>query len=238
MQFLALLVILAAPPLADDATYQEGVRLYDEFEYERAVFRFEEALRDTTREPAERATIHVRLGMTRAELRDDVRAVQSFQDALLLDPYVTLPADASPKIRALLDEARDRMRAERAQPAAPTPSVVNDVVAPAPQVAAPNPAPAPAPEPTPSSEGSSALLYTGAGLLVVGAVISVVGVVCWGLGTGAALYANTLTYQDEANALVMPSLVGQIGGQVALGIAAVVVAAGLATTVAHVVIGE
>jgi hypothetical protein len=236
MQLVAVLLLLAAPPLADDAIYQEGIRLYEDFEYERAVFRFEEALRDDTRAPADRATIHVRLGMTRAELRDDVRARQSFEDALLLDPYVTLPADASPKIRTLLDEARVQVRDVRAHPttvAAPAPATPVDPVP-----AVPTPAVEQRQPQTKDAvdDGSSVLLYTGASLLGVGALAFAVAVGTWGAGTGIALYASTLTYQDEAGALVMPSLVGQIGGQVVLGLAAVIVAAGVATTIAHVVV--
>lgn len=238
---LLFLLLVAAPPLADDATYQEGVRLFEEFEYERAVFRFEEALRDTSRSDADRATVLVRLGMTRAELRDDARAIESFEQALLLDPYVTLPSDASPKIRELLDEARKRVRDGRARPnddapavAAPTPPPATTETAPAEPPVAPTPI-----APTAVSDdgaGAPILLYAGGGLLAIGAVVFIGAALAWGGGAGLALYASGLEFQSDAATYALPATVAQIGGQVALGVALLVVLAGTGTTVAHLVI--
>jgi len=237
MSLFLFLLVVAAPPLADDATYQEGVRLFEEFEYERAVFRFEEALRDTTRSDADRATVLVRLGMTRAELRDDARAIESFEQALMLDPYVTLPSDASPKIRELLDEGRKRVRDGRARPPDDAPAVASPTPAPAPVAPAPSTT-APASEPAAVDDGAGAplLLYTGAGLLAVGAVVFVVAALAWGGGVGLALYASGLEFQSDAATYALPATVAQVGGQVALGVALLVVLAGAGTTVAHVVV--
>ena len=140
-------LVAAPPPLSEDPAYQEGMRLYDAFEYERATFRFKEALRIAGRSDADRATIYLRLGMTYAELRDDESAMEAFMDALDADPLLVLPDDAAPKIKALLDDARRAVRKKREAAArapkpptspAPSPSPTPPVSAPA------SPAPSPA----------------------------------------------------------------------------------------------
>ena len=106
-------LVAAPPPLSEDPAYQEGMRLYDAFEYERAIFRFKEALRIEERSDSDRATIYLRLGMTYAELRDDESAMEAFMNALEADPLLVLPDEAAPKIKALLDDARRAVRKKR-----------------------------------------------------------------------------------------------------------------------------
>ena len=108
-----LLLFTLQIPLGEDSAYQEGMRLYEDFEYERAVFRFKEALRVKDRTAADRAVVGLRLGMTYAELRDDQGALEAFENALTEDPLLVLPSDASPKIKALLDEARQSLRTKK-----------------------------------------------------------------------------------------------------------------------------
>ena len=110
---LLLLLFTLQVPLGEDSAYQEGMRLYEDFEYERAVFRFKEALRVKDRTAADRAVVGLRLGMTYAELRDDQGALEAFENALTEDPLLVLPSDASPKIKAMLDEARQSLRTKK-----------------------------------------------------------------------------------------------------------------------------
>jgi hypothetical protein len=108
-------------PLDDDPAYKEGMRLYEDFEYERAVFRFKEALRVKDRTNSDRAVIGLRLGMTYAELRDDQGALDAFEAALTEDPLLVLPSDASPKIKDMLDQARQAVRGKRGTGKTPPP---------------------------------------------------------------------------------------------------------------------
>jgi tetratricopeptide (TPR) repeat protein len=134
MHTLVLLAVLTAQsPLPDDAAFNEGLRLLEDFEYEKAIFRFREAVRDESKTPKQKAICHIYIGLTLAELREDDAAGEAFDDAIRNDPLVTLPPDASPKVKDLLEGARRRMAEEAA--AAPTPD--------------PSPDPAPNPEPDP-----------------------------------------------------------------------------------------
>ena len=57
--------------------FAEGLRLSEEFEYEKAIFRFREALRDESKTPKQRAICHIYIGLTLAELREDATAFTS-----------------------------------------------------------------------------------------------------------------------------------------------------------------
>ncbi len=118
---LLVLFIGLQVPLGDDPAYSEGMRLYEDFEYERAVFRFKEALRFKDRSNSDQAVIGLRLGMTYAELRDDQGALDAFEAALTEDPLLVLPPDASPKIKDMLDKARQAVREKRSAGKIPLP---------------------------------------------------------------------------------------------------------------------
>lgn len=240
---LALLSTLAvAVPLEEDPAYSEGMRLFEDFEYEKAVFRFKDALRVEDRSPAEKATVLIRLGMTYAELRDEASARESFLEALQADPLAVLPADASPKIKTLLDEARAELRQARAAGAAPAGSGAGTPAASPGASPGPSPGGAPstaaAPDEAPPADalpddapkvdegGMPWILIGGAAVAGVGLLVGLVGGAAWGAGAGLALYANGLEYQDEAAPFALPSQIAQYAGQAALAVGVLVIVAG------------
>ena len=103
-----MLAIAGAPPLAEDIDFQEGQRLIDELDYERAVFRFQK-LSKSDRPAGERATAFAWLGLTYANLGDEGEGLKAFVNAIKLDPLVVLPP-SSPKVAQLFDKARQEAR--------------------------------------------------------------------------------------------------------------------------------
>lgn len=107
---LMLAVLAAATPLEEDIDFQEGRRLVDELDYERAVFRFQK-LTKGDRPVEQRAAAWAWLGLTYANLGDDTEALKAFVSAVKLDPLVALPP-SSPKVIQLFDKARQQARVE------------------------------------------------------------------------------------------------------------------------------
>jgi hypothetical protein len=213
LAFLALLAV--APPLADDKTYQDGVRLLDEFEYEAAVAKLKEAAADTTRSPVDRATVLVYLGVAYAELRDETQALKSFEDAVALHPLVvTLASRATaPPIAAV---------APVATTAPPTTSA-----APPPASSPPKPAAQPS-EPGGGGGVGPILLWTGVAGLAAGVVVGVAGLVALAGSGGLIVYALSplVPYQDDAYELVSYGTYSAIAGGALLALAVVALAAG------------
>lgn len=123
MSVLALLLALPlAAPLADDPAFVEGQRLYQESEYEQAVFRFQTAALVADRAAAERARALTWLGLAYAGAGDAEAARRAFEDALLLDPQATIPVEVSPKIEEEFEAVRAALAATpRAAPASAHP---------------------------------------------------------------------------------------------------------------------
>lgn len=107
---LALALSAAAPPLEEDIDFQEGKRLVDELDYERAVFRFQK-LTKSDRPAEQRAVVYAWLGATYANLGDEAEAIKSFVVAIKLDALVSLPP-SSPKVAQTFDKARKIAREE------------------------------------------------------------------------------------------------------------------------------
>jgi tetratricopeptide (TPR) repeat protein len=102
---LAFALALAAS-LDGDAAFAEGLRLYDELEYEQAAFRFQEvALRNPAPGP-DRARVFVYLGLSFAGAGDLDAAKRAFVDAARADRTVALPVEVSPSLQQLFDEAK------------------------------------------------------------------------------------------------------------------------------------
>ncbi|MBM4281594.1 MAG: hypothetical protein FJ137_12820 [Deltaproteobacteria bacterium] len=109
LSYLTLTLLLQATPLDDNLAFQEGKRLSEQFEYEKAVFRFREAARDESL-GVERATALVWLGLTYAKIGEQGAADEAFLQAVRLDPLVALPPSTPPKILEALEGARRRLR--------------------------------------------------------------------------------------------------------------------------------
>jgi tetratricopeptide (TPR) repeat protein len=246
---LALTLLLglsaAPPPLAEDPAYTTGLTLFEDFEYEKAVFRFQEALEVKDRSAADRATILIRLGMTWAELRRNDKATARFKEALLLDPLAALPPDASPKIKEMLDGARRQLREEAsAAPADPAPADTGEVLQPealaapeaAPDSKLPETAPTDAPPEAAEAGGLPWLMISGGSVVGIGVVGALLGGALWAGGLGLRQVGSGQAFQSDAVALDLPARAGQIAGQVVLGVGVVALLAGGAVVLTAVVV--
>jgi tetratricopeptide (TPR) repeat protein len=167
--------LLAQSPVEDDIAFQEGLRLVEAFEYEKAVFKFREVQKGD-RPAAERAIAAAWLGLTYAKLGENDAALEALEQAVELDPLVVLPKSAPPKVREQLDEARRRVQERRqAAPPPPPPPPPDDTPPPPAEVEVEVPPPPPAqPPPAP---GISMLVPVGAGVAVLGLLGITVGVI-------------------------------------------------------------
>jgi tetratricopeptide (TPR) repeat protein len=107
---IALVATATATPLEEDIDFQEGRRLVDELDYERAVFRFQKLVK-SERPVEQRAAAWAWLGLTYANLGDEGEAIKAFVAAIKLDPLVVLPP-SSPKVAQTFDRARKVAREE------------------------------------------------------------------------------------------------------------------------------
>ncbi len=110
LAMVCAVMLAAAPPLAEDIDFQEGKRLVDELDYERAIFRFQK-LSKSDRSAEDRAVAFAWLGATYANLGDEGEAIKAFVNAVKLDPLVALPP-SSPKVTQIFDKARQLAREE------------------------------------------------------------------------------------------------------------------------------
>jgi hypothetical protein len=109
---LALLLLMSVTtPLDDEPAFKDGRRLYDELEFEQAIFRFEQAAQVRDRTPSELATLKMWVGLSHGQLGDFTRAGEAFRAAVDLDPDVQLPVAVSPKLDSLLKNARSEREA-------------------------------------------------------------------------------------------------------------------------------
>lgn len=104
----------AAPGWAEMAPqFDKGVELLKQLEYVRAIELFEKALESPANTAAQRARIHVQIGIARSGLTEYDAAKAAFKRALTEDRSVELPANTSPKIRALFEKVRFEMPAQK-----------------------------------------------------------------------------------------------------------------------------
>jgi hypothetical protein len=164
--------IVSADPLS------HGIDLYHAFEFEQAVFAFEQAAIDTELDPKERARALVWLGMAQGAASKTGAAQASFKRALSLDREAQLPEAVSPKLEELFAEAKAAVDA--------TP----------PRKAPPPPPPPPPPDP---SVVPSPMLYAGFGAVGAGALLGIAagGSYLFALSK-AAEAEDPKTFQDDA----------------------------------------
>lgn len=116
--------------LAGDPAFTEGRALYDQLEYEQAVFRFQEVALRPELAPEDKATALVWLGLSFAGTGDMEAARRSFVDAATLQSELALPVEVAPALQQLFDDARAEAQARREK---------------APPLPPPGPGPAPVP---------------------------------------------------------------------------------------------
>ncbi|MBK7861532.1 MAG: hypothetical protein IPJ65_23540 [Archangiaceae bacterium] len=129
-----LLPALAASVLAANPYLDEGAALFDRMLYERAVPKLKRATEVSASTAAERRRAHDLLARTYAALGQNEEASRTFVALLSVDARAPLPADASPTIRRLFLEAKERLyprgRAQLRRVAAPPPRVTVELVDP------------------------------------------------------------------------------------------------------------
>lgn len=111
---------------AMDPQFDEGIKLLKQLEYVRAIQAFEKALESPGNTAAERATIHVQIGIARSGLTEYDAAEASFKKALTEDRTIALPANVSPKIRALFEKVRAELQAPQPPPPVVAPPIPTD----------------------------------------------------------------------------------------------------------------
>jgi tetratricopeptide (TPR) repeat protein len=95
--------------LDTNEAFQEGVTLYQELEFEQAIFRFESAALSADLTDQERAMVFGWMAMSYAGVGKVDGAKRSLKNALAKDPDVTLPQFAPPKVKEWLAEVRAEM---------------------------------------------------------------------------------------------------------------------------------
>lgn len=181
----AALFCWAAPTWASDNPHLErGIKLLGEMNDQKALTAFGQALSHAKDNPQEQATIQVYMGIAHYNLLKQDEAKQAFRKALTLDPEVALPSMVSPKIRALFEEVRAKVKAE-AKPA----------VTPKPEDK-PKPAGTPKPRPVQKKKDPRAV-YRYSAFALAGLALA-----AGGTGLGMGLWARSL--EDEAADLSLP----------------------------------
>jgi hypothetical protein len=109
------LVLVAALAAASEAPspVEEGVRLYEALQFERAALVLKRVAADSSISDSERARANLFLGLSSAQLLDEAGAREAFARAAELDPHVHLPAGVSPKVERTFRQALD-LAAKRA----------------------------------------------------------------------------------------------------------------------------
>lgn len=215
--FLVIVALLAAG-FESDPELKKGQALIEAFEYEKAADVFDALSQRPGLANEDKAVALVWLGLALAELREQARASVAFEDAVVADPLIVLPRDASPKIKALLDDARARVRVR--------PRAKVEVSPPPPT---PDPKGSPPPiEPEPRQKGVS-LMSVAVGTSIAGAAVGALGGAIWAVGIALREQAVKERFQSDAAVLRDQSIAAQLGGQVAtgVGVAALVVGGAL-----------
>lgn len=207
--------LVAAGAMETDPELKKGQDLMEAFEYEKAAVVFDALSKRPGLNNADKAVALVWLGLAAAELRDTARASVAFEEAVTNDPLISLPRDASPKIKTLLDDARARVRLKA--------TVAKAADTPPPPNKAPDDTP---PETTPPPANGSFLMPVAIGTLVVGGVVAATGTGVWVYGLSLNQQAVEEPFQSRAAELRDQSIAAQVGGQVTLGIGALALLAG------------
>lgn len=230
LSVLAGASLAGATPLPGDVAFNEGLQLLEDFEYEKAIFRFREAVRDPTKTPEQRAICHIYVGVTLAELREDADAIAAFEEAVKADPAATLPLDASPKVKEMLRTARANVAAAGAPVpgAEPTPALGDD----ADRLEDQAPPSGEDIAPPPTSDGGGVIFLASGGALAGAGVLALAGAGgLFVLALNLNQQAQDAEFADDAAAARDSSLVSQIGAGALVGTGALLVAGGAALLV-------
>jgi tetratricopeptide (TPR) repeat protein len=238
------IILLMVHPTVEQKTDQamtEAVALYDDLEFEQAIFRFQEMALQDARSVKTKAKIFMWLGMSYGQIGDFEKANRNFEHAARLDPDAAFPRDVSPKLQVLLTDAKELVRREKKksesnQPAEPNPDKTPPETTPNQIIVVETPPAQDAPAPPSSetkaeaatvqandNEGGLPILGISGGLLGALGVLGAIGSASF--GAAAILFYNNsndpnttqvdaVAYNENAN--IMLWLTG-IGGTVAVG---------------------
>lgn len=133
---LLALSFWALASLGGDPSFDEGVRLYRELDYEAALARFAELSARPELAPTDKAEALVWLGLCLAGTGDLDAARRTFKAAVGTDGAAQLPTTTavSPRVQALFEEVAAEVRAKPAPPPPPPPPPAVDTGAPLPLV--------------------------------------------------------------------------------------------------------
>jgi tetratricopeptide (TPR) repeat protein len=237
MSALALVVLIASAPLTEDPDYTTAIQLYQNVEFEQALFRFQSAAIKPGLNDAERAELFLWIGLCYGNIGDLESAERQFRDGLKLFPSAPLPQpNTSPIIIDLFKRVKDEVnKAAAATPADPAP---------------PDKAPDDAPDSTTTGDaggdptdsdaatgeggGLPWLLMGGGGVAAAGVVLLVAAGATAGasyvvFSQGLALGDDPTVYGSDIKSLELMAnvLLGSAAGMAALGL--LVVVAGGAT---------
>ncbi|MBI1945485.1 MAG: hypothetical protein HYS27_07305 [Deltaproteobacteria bacterium] len=195
---LAVAALLIAS-LADDAGYQKGRALYESFEYEQALLRFQELSARADLTPAERAEVILWVALCLDGVGRGADADTAMLDALRLHDQAVLPVATSPQLEARFQTAVAAARAERDR------------------------LPPPPPPPPPTAGGGPSGLAIGLG---AGSAVALLGSAALGIAAGErwAVSTDPSRFVDErqaAHGVYAWCLGGAVvGGLVGAGLAA------------------
>jgi len=113
-----LLALLLTSALDDNKAFKEGITLYQDLEFEQAIFRFEEAALAADLSDNEKATVFSWMAMSYAGIGQAEGAKRSLKNALLKDADVVLPQFAPPKVKEWMAEVKAEMPTTSETPAA------------------------------------------------------------------------------------------------------------------------
>jgi hypothetical protein len=115
---LLLVVLAAAAPLEEDERFVEARRHFDDFDLVGAKARFELVLLRDDLEAEERARVYLWIGLCEAENGRIEQAEVAFEEAAAWAPKIKALGNMSPKVREMLEVARERAK-DRPSPAQP-----------------------------------------------------------------------------------------------------------------------
>jgi hypothetical protein len=118
-----LTLVLLATPARGEALLARAQAQLAAADYEPVAATLAPLLEDTRATPTLRARAEVLVGLARHNLLDEAGAEQAFARALVLDPRVTLPAEASPRTAAVFQRVAARST-PAVEPGARTPPAV------------------------------------------------------------------------------------------------------------------
>jgi len=173
----------------DNPHLEQGIKLLDQAEDEKALVQFQRALKRTGSPRAVRIRVHMYLGITYLNLLQEARAERHFRRALRRDVEFKLPAGVSPKITEMVERLRTEVRSAP-PPRRPRRRPVRRRVRPAPVPISPSPM-------QPPVERRSGAVYWPA--------LTALGVAVAAGGTGLALGVLARNKAADANDLSTPA---------------------------------